>query len=173
MGCLSAPYARINLHRPAFDVRVRFTDKANGESSEELLYKAFEPLYTREQVLMGDTYLGVQRPLNLPKSFRGRVHVELLCESVDRHPIQFTLDTESMASGRIQLEGRAGSRGHFKLYVDGRIVMHVPGSPDRSFRMENWPIARAANYTVPITVTEGSGWDPKSFLEAGGWHYNR
>jgi len=170
-------YGRLNLPRPAltFSVVFRGTERASGQTvtlEEQVLYPAFEPLFTPAQVMRGETALGFERPFSYPAQLRGPVEAVLVCRAVDRDatPIHFRVGAKKFRGVPVPMQ--PGSEGMFKLYVDGRILWtgNRAGGARVVHTVERWPTLRGArhDWALEMTPEEDAAW---GYHEDNWWQF--
>lgn len=136
----------LNLHRPAFNFVVEFHPRhGDGYLGEQVIYPAFSPLYSPDEVLRGESRLGYSTRFG-PPAADGDVTAKVTCRSVDGQSLDLHLDGQPVAGIEVPLDRR--HPGGFKLYVDGRIV--ISGAKDVQLRVERWPIIRSRGRPTPL-----------------------
>jgi hypothetical protein len=148
--------SELNLHRPAFNFVVQYRSAKNGNGiSEEVVYPAFSPLYTPDQVLRGEGQLGYGTELRHPTGV-GEVIATITCRSLDGRTLALHVDGMPVAAIEVPLGYRQD--GRFKLYADGRIL--VRGKREANLRVERWPIIRSGAPARPLELlSEVSSWE--------------
>lgn len=142
---LSSAFDGLNLHRPAFNVKAAMLD--GKPTSEELLYEAFSPLYSPNEVLRGETHLGKAVTISCPLgTSNGRVKVVLSFESLGGKKLKLVGSNGAELPEALLDPGRSIP---FKLYADGQIVFGT-----QRFRLDRWPVIRSAGFTIPFHQEE-------------------
>ena len=129
----------LNLHRPGFSFLAQYLD-ANGKNIEEqVLYEAFSPLYKRHEAFTQDSDLGTQTDLEVPN---GAESVKIICRGISGQvvPLQIEGELESVIECPLSPHKRRRKSHSFKLFVDGRIVLHARKTV--SLWIPRWPILR-------------------------------
>ncbi len=161
-------YGRLNLPRPAltFSVVFRGIDRRTGEMvtlDDQVLYPAFEPLFTPAQVMRGEMSLGYEKPFDYPAELRGPVEAVLVCHAVDRNvtSVKFRVGAKQFRGVPVQMQ--PGAEGLFKLYVDGRILWtgNRKGGTRVVHTVERWPTLRGArhDWALEMAPDEEAAWD--------------
>jgi molecular chaperone DnaK (HSP70) len=122
-------YGRINIYRPAFDVRVEW---GHGQDFRTV-YEAYTPLVERAQVARGGDelrYVRDGRDLALPRDGRGRLRV--VSHSGDR--LRATIGGRNLDGFPVSF---CGEEFEFSIYPDGRIRMN-DGAGAHEGRVEDW-----------------------------------
>lgn len=130
---------KINIHRPNFNL-VCFYQNQRGNQRREILYPAFQPLYSSDQILRGDFHLGYfieWRPSEEP--IKGEV--SLCAESLGGRKISL----RDGATGE-SVEDIFGANCYqplnLKLYADGRIHISDRKGKVKTMRIREWPYVR-------------------------------
>lgn len=132
-------FENLNVHRPNFNFIIVHKDKL-GQETRHLVYEAFTPLYSLEQVILGEKYLGY-RIAWLPHENSPSKKVTLLIESVGGREVTL-LDEE--AGNKLDLEFAADTfKGVvMKIYVNGNIVINDSSGREFVARVRKWPHIR-------------------------------
>lgn len=130
---------KINIHRPNFNIVCVYQNQ-RGDEKRVILYPAFEPLYSSDQILRGDFGLGYQKewcPNEEPK--RGEVY--LRAESLGGRSIPL----RDSATGE-SVEDTFGANPYqplnMKIYADGRIHISDSNGKVKTMRIRDWPYIR-------------------------------
>jgi hypothetical protein len=160
-------FADLNIHRPNFDFVFSYRDRL-GVEHKEVVYPAFTPLYTPEQVMTGDGLLGFSvdwKPKDSPLGGKVYLSIETIGGrkvSLRNHDSSEDLELEFEAD---RLEGI-----RMKIYVNGKIVIKDRSGKVRHFRVREWPHIRwestmdFAKFAfkleeLPVTSETGKGHD--------------
>lgn len=137
----------LNVHRPGFSFLAQYLDAngknildANGKNIEEqVLYEAFSPLYDPGESFIRDSDLGTQTNLEVPN---GAESVKIICQGISGRvvPLQIEGELESVIECPLSPHDRRRKSHSFKLFVDGRIVLHAKKTV--SLWIPRWPILR-------------------------------
>ncbi|WP_217165835.1 Hsp70 family protein [Streptomyces sp. AC512_CC834] len=161
-GLVVHDYHRLNLPRPGFDLVLEWDDMDGGRRSE-LLYPAFEPLYTPDQVL---------RREELARHWRGTpdvhrvTHARIRALAVDGEPMDFSVEGSALPYLPVVLHPRTAFS--LALRLNGEMVVHDSTARPMTFRVERWPVLRAGEKSaIPLTRVrrEGQGYQPHSFTD--------
>lgn len=137
-------YDRLNLHRPGFDIHLRWRDRSWTIHSQPL-YEAHTRIYSRQDIYMGVANPRYFRTFGLPNGIpaqRAQIVVtsetgELLPLRVDRKP-----------QDHLEVHVRANDHVAISMYVDGRLMLLVNGEPAvlgknaTVMRIERWHAIR-------------------------------
>ncbi|MET7419738.1 Hsp70 family protein [Dactylosporangium sp. NPDC005555] len=139
-------YDRLNLHRPGFDFVVEWEE--HGRLRQEVLYEAYTPLYTPQQVLNGMFDLGYARHgRQFPGPSQGTGVLRIRSTSGEYLSLMYI---DGGANGRQEMDGFALKFGSssmaFKLYCDGRVHIRDATGWDRQMRVERWPVIRGRDH---------------------------
>ena len=141
---LDTTYNSMNLYRPGFDI-VRI----DADGTEEKLYEANDPLYTRDQVLRGEFALGLRVELKSRVGHRSQdVRIEFRDSSGKPQPLVSRSEGQPPTDG-IALRIGPGSGAVMKLYVNGRLMILTPGSREIVLGVVSWP----APFGQPIGIS--------------------
>ncbi|GGM27791.1 Hsp70 family protein [Dactylosporangium sucinum] len=140
-------YERLNLHRPGFDFVVEWEER--GERRQEVLYEAYTPLYTAQQVLNGMFDLGYARHgREFPGPSQGTGVLRVRSTSGEYLSLAYvdgrgTDDRRTMDGITLKF---GSSRMAFKLYCDGRVHIRDATGWDLQMRVERWPVIRGRDH---------------------------
>ena len=157
---------QLNLPRPP----VRFiADCFDGRNSRSyVIYEAFTPLYDREQVLRGESFLG-RSWIKTCEQRHSPLSVSIRAEAPNRSksPMKF-LDRASGESRKsFELEADYGESISFKMYANGDLVIRGGASKNQylELRLEKWPKAKGSmiiEVSLPSTFSDSyrfsEGW---------------
>lgn len=146
-------YDRLNLHRPGFDIQLRWVDR-NGAVQSHPLYEAHTRIYSRQDIFMDVRDPRYFRTLRIPNgvpSQRARIVVtnergELFPLRVDRAP-----------QDHLEVRVRANDNIAISMYVDGRLMVLVNGEPAilgrnaTVMRIERWHAMRNKRRRLELT----------------------
>ncbi|MFH9862511.1 Hsp70 family protein [Streptomyces sp. NPDC017202] len=136
-GLVVHNYHRLNLPRPGFDLVLEWDDP-DGRRHSELLYPAFQPLYTPHQVM---------RREELAHHWRGTPDVRLITKArirasaVDGEPMDFSVEGSALPYLPVVLHPRTAFS--LALRLNGEMVVHDSTARPMTFRVERWPVLRA------------------------------
>ncbi|MFF4346323.1 Hsp70 family protein [Streptomyces sp. NPDC001530] len=136
-GLVVHNYHRLNLPRPGFDLVLEWDDSDGGRRSE-LLYPAFEPLYTPHQVM---------RREELAHHWRGTPDVRRVTKAriramaVDGEPMDFSVEGSTHPHLPVVLHPRTAFS--LALRLNGEMIVHDSTARPMTFRVERWPVLRA------------------------------
>lgn len=149
----------LNLNRPAFDFVVEYRSRSTGNPlGTEVVYPAFSPLYSPEEVMRGEFALGRTHYLDLAGA-SGEVDAYLSCRALDGSELELHVDGHVVPAIKVPLTARR--TGRFKLYVDGRVLL--AGSAEVMLRVERWPVIRSGSQrrALHLRQKERSPWDDR------------
>lgn len=132
-------YQRLNLHRPGFDFIVEWEEY--GRTRQEILYPAYTPFYSPQQVFGGQSDLGFarhDRNFPGPRSGTGRLRVR----STTGEYLGLDVDGQNMDG----LVLAFGNRMDFKLYCDGRVLIRDGCGKALQMRVDRWPVIRGRDH---------------------------
>ncbi|MFB7554471.1 Hsp70 family protein [Streptomyces brevispora] len=162
-GLVVQNYHRLNLPRPGFDLLLGWADP-DGTLRSELLYPAFEPLYSWDQVMRRERVLA-HRWNGVP-GVRRVTQAQLRAVSVDGEPMDFSVD--GTVRPYLPLELHPHTRFSFELRISGEMVVHDATPRPLKFRVERWPVLRAGEHGA-ISLTQlrvgGQVPQPRSFTD--------
>ncbi|MFE9923812.1 Hsp70 family protein [Streptomyces sp. NPDC005774] len=136
-GLVVHNYHRLNLPRPGFDLMLEW-DGFDGGRRGELLYPAFQPLYTAHQVM---------RREELAYRWRGTPDVQRVTKAriralaVDGEPMDFSVEGSALPYLPVVLHPRTAFS--LALRLNGEMVVHDSTARPMTFRVERWPVLRA------------------------------
>ncbi|WP_405893175.1 Hsp70 family protein [Streptomyces sp. NBC_00104] len=136
-GLVVHNYHRLNLPRPGFDLVLEWDDSDKGLRSE-LLYPAFQPLYTPHQVM---------RREELAHRWRGTPDVQRVTKAriramaVDGEPMDFSVEGSTHPHLPVVLHPRTAFS--LALRLNGEMIVHDSSAQPMTFRVERWPVLRA------------------------------
>jgi molecular chaperone DnaK len=139
-------YQRLNLHRPGFDFIVEW--EQDGRTRQEILYPAYTPFYSAQQVFSGQSDLGFarhDRDFPGPRSGTGRLRVR----STTGEYLGLDVDGKDMDG----LVLRFGNRMDFKLYCDGRVLLRDGSGKALHMRVDRWPVIRGRDHAKLLLRT--------------------
>lgn len=148
---------RMNLHRPGFDFILEWDDVATGERRETVVYSAYSPLYTPEQVFNNNSTKYTWRPQPddiLPRRGEGLLTVRAL--SGERLDFSYggTLSPGiRMDFGSVEFT--------ISLEPNGRVFWRDGSGRTGAVRVAQWPVIRGNRQeTLVIKDIEAgeSGW---------------
>ncbi|WP_458244319.1 Hsp70 family protein [Streptomyces sp. MAI_2237] len=146
-------YHRLNLPRPGFDLVLEWRDR-DGRISRELLYPAFQPLYTPDRIFRREGGLAHRYDGQVP-GLTGDTNAALRAVSVDGKPLDFVVDGRSMPHLPVML--RRFTDFTFALKVSGEIYVRDCAYQESRFRVERWPILRGGERASVSLSTVGNG----------------
>lgn len=130
---------KINIHRPNFNL-VGVYQTQDGKGVKEILYPAFEPLYSPAQILRGDFDLGYFKEW-LPKEEPKKGTVYLCAESLGGRQIPLK-DSATGNSVEDRFSANCYQPLNLKLYADGRIHISDRKGKEKLMRIRDWPYVR-------------------------------
>ena len=152
-------FADLNIHRPNFNFVVKFKDRSNVEY-ESVLYEAFTPLYSPDQVMRGDKYLGFSvewKPEDFPLS--GKVYLSI--ESIGGQKVTLRKHNSNEDFQLIfEADKHVGIR--MKIYTNGKIIIIDRLGDKFEARVREWPHIRwngtvdFSKYALKLEVAEDS-----------------
>ncbi|MFE9782270.1 Hsp70 family protein [Streptomyces sp. NPDC005775] len=163
-GLVVQNYHRLNLPRPGFDLLLQWEDSSDGTRGSELLYPAFEPLYSWDQVMRRERNLA-HRWSGIPE-VRWVTKARLRAVSVDGDPMDFSVDGTVLPYLPIELHPR--TLFSFELRISGEMVVHDATPWPMKFRVERWPVLRAGEQgAIGLTRLRTGGIvpQPRSFTD--------
>ncbi|MFF3244259.1 Hsp70 family protein [Streptomyces sp. NPDC002870] len=162
-GLVVQNYHRLNLPRPGFDLLLQWEDSDVTQRCE-LLYPAFEPLYSWDQVMRRERNLA-HRWSGIPE-VRRVTKARLRAVSVDGDPMDFSVDGTVQPYLPIELHPR--TLFSFELRISGEMVVRDATLRPLKFRVERWPVLRAGEHGA-ISLTRLRTGDkvpqPRSFTD--------
>ncbi|MBC7596850.1 MAG: Hsp70 family protein [Kineosporiaceae bacterium] len=157
-------YERMNLHRPGFDILLRWTDEASSEVREELVYAAYTPLYRVDDAINTDQvkyrWAG---PSSLPTKGEGM----LVVRSTANEPIAFRVADREVEGLRFQF-----GRGEFLVTLEpnGRVFWKDSTGRQTVVRVARWPVIRGKGIESIIIESINDESSSKYKLEDLPWH---
>ncbi|MEV6378117.1 Hsp70 family protein [Streptomyces sp. NPDC051773] len=150
-GLVVDNYHRLNLPRPGFDLVLEW-DGSDGGRRSELLYPAFQPLYTPHQVM---------RREELAHHWRGTPDVQRVTKAriramaVDGEPMDFSVEGSTHPHLPVVLHPRTAFS--LALRLNGEMIVRDSTAQPMTFRVERWPVLRAGEQgAIRLTrVTRG------------------
>ncbi|WTW98269.1 Hsp70 family protein [Streptomycetaceae bacterium NBC_01309] len=149
-------YQRLNLHRPGFDLVLRWRN-SDGSPHEEKLYEAFTALYSDDQIM--------RREGNLAHEYRGLVPgldrmtvAGLHAVSADGDELEFDIDGDLAPCVPVRIARNTPLT--FKLAVNGMLRIHEPDGRLLEFRINRWPVIRGRRPIVIRTPRARQGYQP-------------
>lgn len=146
-------YHRLNLPRPGFDLVLEWQDR-DGRTRRELLYPAFQPLYTPDRIFRREGGLAHRYNGQVP-GLTGDTNAALRALSVDGKPLDFVVDGRPMPHLPVML--RRFTSFTFALKVSGEIYVRDCAYQESRFRVERWPILRGGERASVRLSTVGNG----------------
>ena len=159
-------FADLNIHRPNFDFVISYKDRS-GTEKRSIVYQAFTPLYTPDQVMRGDGHLGYSidwKPQDFPVGNR----VFLSIETIGGRKVSLR-NYNSNANLELEFEADKFEGIRMKIYVSGKIIIT---DRRRTFvaRVREWPHIRWTSTTdfskyalklelAPVTASTDKGTD--------------
>lgn len=124
----AARYGRINLYRPAFDIRVEW----NWGRESRVIYEAYTPLVEARSVAgAGELrFVRTGADLKLPAEAKGRLRVV----SYTGEPVRATLDGDRLDGFRTRINGE---EFEFSIYPSGGLRL-VDGSGEHCGHVVDW-----------------------------------
>lgn len=149
---------RLNLPRPPVTFLAEWDDPVTSETKTEVLYEAFSPLYRPDQVLRGESLLGVYKSLPSPREGRNtEVRIKAVAPDRNKTPYEFNVTTDRpFRVPHISLVNSVSQRVSFKLYANGDLSLQGLRS-GMIVRLSGWPKAKGPNVIdvkAPAHVTE-------------------
>ncbi len=129
---------RMNLHRPGFDFVLEWDDGASGARREVIVYEAYSPLYTPEQVFNTNSTKYTWKPRDadgVPRRGEGLLTVRAL--SGER--LDFTYEGIRLPGIRMDF-----GTGDFTISLEpnGRVFWRDGGGRVGAVRVAQWPVIR-------------------------------
>lgn len=157
---------RMNLHRPGFDFVLEWIDRDTGESREEVVYRAYTPLYTRFDVYyQNSTKYRWRRDSSTPLPTRGEALLSV--RSLTGERLDFSYNGQRLPGIRMEF----GSRDFIvTLEPNGRVFWCDGGGREGAVRVAQWPVIRGRKQESiaieDLPAEEDSGWSVESLP----WH---
>lgn len=170
----------LNLPRPPIDfyVTIKNSESSGSSSSEDqqLLYRAFSPLYTPAELSLGKDKLGWEREVWVPAEVRGRSEVTIRCVMPTRKretlTLRFNNNGTTQTGTGISLWHSGSGPIRFKLYTNGEFVVTSSGNRVMA-RIDRWPTLRGAGHNYQREIELMSvGYDGPSQLAQDDWRFN-
>jgi hypothetical protein len=160
-------YDRLNLHRPAFNMRVEWQEP-DGRWHAQTVYNSYTPLFTPAQLATQPSLLGYSSEMTIPESSRARQgRLSVFADDGARMPLRFG----ARSFEGLPLSVRPGALVRTKIYVDGRIAVSVDGHQPRyttgagGLRIERWQVIRGTHARREVQLS-GDG-----DVQWGAWEY--
>lgn len=129
---------RMNLHRPGFDFVLEWVDPTSGEHAQRVVYDAYSPLYTREQVFSRNSTKYTWKPvLNAPLPRRGEGLLTVRALNGER--LDFTYRGDRLPGIRMAF-GTADFT--VTLEPNGRVFWRDGRGREGAVRVAQWPVIR-------------------------------
>lgn len=140
----------LNLPRPPVDFRVEYRISATGSDRDhEVVYEAFTPLYTPEDLVRGHSMLGYEAEIPVPADARGTFEIIVRCVVPDRHRsplgLRFGNGDDSVVADGIRLEHSGERPAKLKLYTNGEFVV-TSSKHHFKARVDRWPRLRGPHH---------------------------
>lgn len=132
-------FADLNIHRPNFDFVFSYKDRS-GITHKSVVYPAFTPLYSPEQVMRGDDHLGYSiewKPADFPQG--GKVYLSI--ETIGGRKVTLR-DNESSADLELEFEADKFEGIRMKIYANGKIIISDRSGRTFIARVREWPHIR-------------------------------
>ena len=144
--------AQLNLPRPPIDFCVAFEGLARQPSDSWLaenrvVYRAFTPLYSRQQLALGESPLSFSADIPIPPGNHNEFTISITCEVPDRRrtPLRISFydpENDSISvDDAIRLRHQGSRRARLNLYSSGDIVVSSSHQSHRA-RIATWPRIR-------------------------------
>ena len=160
-------FADLNIHRPNFDFVFRYKD-ISGTEHKSIVYPAFTPLYSHEQVMRGDEFLGYPidwKPEDSPLG--GKVYLSI--ETIGGRKVTLR-NHDSSEDLELEFEADKFEGIRMKIYANGKIIINDRSGRTFSARVREWPHIRwtstmdFAKFAVklelaPVIYDSGKGTD--------------
>jgi molecular chaperone DnaK (HSP70) len=132
-------FADLNIHRPNFDFVFSYRDRL-GVEHRKVVYPAFTPLYSPEQVMMGDGLLGFPidwKPEDFPLG--GKVYLSI--ETIGGRKVSLR-NHDSDEDLQLEFEADKLDGIRMKIYASGKIVINDRSGRIFVARVREWPHIR-------------------------------
>lgn len=132
-------FADLNIHRPNFDFVFSYSDRS-GVEHRNVVYPAFTPLYTPEQVMIGDGLLGFSidwKPKDSPLG--GKVYLSI--ETIGGRKVSLR-NHDSSEDLELEFEADKLDGIRMKIYANGKIVINDRSGRIFVARVREWPHIR-------------------------------
>lgn len=140
---------RMNLHRPGFDFVLEWVEAEGGGAREALVYEAYSPLYTPEQVFIKNSTKYMWKPRDadaIPTRGEGLLTVRALTgERLD-----FTFNGARLPGIRMDFGTNDFT---ISLEPNGRVFWRDGGGRTGAVRVAQWPVIRG-NKQETIAIEE-------------------
>jgi hypothetical protein len=132
-------FADLNIHRPNFDFVFSYKDRT-GIEHRKVVYPAFTPLYSPEQVLRGDKLLGFSidwKPEDFPLG--GKVYLSI--ETIGGRKVTLR-NHDSSEDLELEFEADKFEGIRMKIYANGKIIINDRSGRTFIARVREWPHIR-------------------------------
>ena len=132
-------FADLNIHRPNFDFVFSYKDRS-GIEHRQVVYPAFTPLYSPEQVMRGDDLLGFAidwKPEGFPLS--GKVYLSI--ETIGGRKVTLR-NHDSSEDLELEFEADKFEGIRMKIYANGKIIINDRSGRTFIARVREWPHIR-------------------------------
>ncbi|MEU7026524.1 Hsp70 family protein [Streptomyces sp. NPDC046275] len=142
-------YHRLNLPRPGFDLVLEWQGE-DDRTHRELLYPAFKPLYSADQIFRRESNLAHRYDGQI-RGLTGDTAAALRAVSVDGKALDFVVD--GVPTPHLPVSLRRFTDFTFTLNVSGEIYVRDCAHQESHFRVERWPILRGKQGgSVPLST---------------------
>lgn len=132
-------FADLNIHRPNFDFVFSFKDRF-GTEHKKVVYPAFTPLYSPEQVMRGDDLLGYSIDWK-PEVFTLGGKVYLSVETIGGRKVTLR-NHDSSEDLELEFEADKFDGIRMKIYANGKIIINDRSGRTFIARVREWPHIR-------------------------------
>ena len=132
-------FADLNIHRPNFDFVFSYKDRT-GMKHRTVVYPAFTPLYSPEQVMRGDDLLGFSidwKPEVFPLG--GKVYLSI--ETIGGRKVTLR-NHDSSEDLELEFEADKFEGIRMKIYANGKIIINDRSGRTFIARVREWPHIR-------------------------------
>jgi molecular chaperone DnaK (HSP70) len=132
-------FADLNIHRPNFDFVFSYKDRL-GADHKKIVYPAFTPLYSPEQVMRGDDLLGFSidwKPEDFPLG--GKVYLNI--ETIGGRKVSLR-NQDSNEDLELEFEADRFDGIRMKIYASGKIIINDRSGRSFIARVREWPHIR-------------------------------
>jgi molecular chaperone DnaK (HSP70) len=132
-------FADLNIHRPNFDFVFSYKDRT-GMEHRTVVYPAFTPLYSPEQVMRGDDLLGFSidwKPEVFPLG--GKVYLSI--ETIGGRKVTLR-NHDSSEDMELEFEADKFEGIRMKIYANGKIIINDRSGRTFIARVREWPHIR-------------------------------
>jgi len=132
-------FADLNIHRPNFDFVFSYKDRT-GMEHRTVVYPAFTPLYSPEQVMRGDDLLGFSidwKPEVFPLG--GKVYLSI--ETIGGRKVTLR-NHDSSEDLELEFEADKFEGIRMKIYANGKIIINDRSGRTFIARVREWPHIR-------------------------------